>query len=168
MNSGGGGQADSMHPPTGDEQSSADFKSNKLIRAGTLFHIIGVLLSGGALVLGGLSNPGIGFPIAVGVLSLLGVVGTPPSNAPKMVLKTIRGEYFKGGMKQGILIKTLFGIALFYRGIVSGVVGDGGIDTVGLLLGTALFSTAIGTALAAYVLSQRLHSGDQDSLESMS
>lgn len=120
------------------------------------FHIGGVVLSGVALVTGEILNPGVGFPVAVGVLSMLGLVGSPPANAPPIVLRTIRGSVLKGGMKQGILIKSLFGVALFYRGFSTSLSDSGSFDITSLALGAALFSTAIGTAVAAYTLTKRL------------
>lgn len=130
-------------------------------QAGNVFHAIGVLSSGGVFVTDGILVPGVGFPIAVGTLALLGIIGSPPANAPTVVLQTIRGGILTGGMKQGVLIKSLFGVALFIRGMSLTLMGDGAIDVTSLLLGGALFSTALGTAIDASVLSNRIAAREQ-------
>ena len=61
-------------------------------------HSIGVILSIGALVIGGLHNPALGFPIVIAILIALEIPSSPkPTN--KEILAMIYGSIRRGGKR---------------------------------------------------------------------
>jgi hypothetical protein len=114
-------------------------------------HILGVLLSIGALIVGGLDNSRIGFPIAIGILISLSLGSIPVSDRQE-VNNVIKGSLTTGGLKQGALIKGMFSTALLYGGIHPLLFGSGGVSVFELILGIALLLSSIATTLEAKTL----------------
>lgn len=67
-------------------------------------HAIGVVLSIGALLIGGLDNPAIGFPIVVAILISLEVL-PPPEIADREILRIIDGSIRGAGYEEESLSK---------------------------------------------------------------
>jgi len=123
-------------------------------------HGFGVLFSITALVLRGATHPAIGFPIAIGLLTGVGLLSSPPSTETPAVLRVISGGPTSGGKKQGATIKMVFAIALLYAATHPMLFGSGLPVTTDLLLGIALLSSSIGTALEAKAIDNRIDSTD--------
>ncbi|MFC1906573.1 hypothetical protein ACFLW8_00600 [Chloroflexota bacterium] len=81
----------------------------------TWLHSIGFVLAITALVIGGLRNPAIGFPIAISILIALEVPSPKP--ASKELLPMILGSIRRGGMRRGIFIREMFALAVAYLAI---------------------------------------------------
>ncbi len=122
----------------------------------TVLHSIGVVLSIIAVGLRGLGHPAIGFPIAIGILAGLGLLSSPPTTDAPAVLRTISGGPTTGGKKQGATIKLLFAVALLYTALSPALTAFGEPSTTDMLLGVALFSSSIGTALEAKEIDRRI------------
>jgi hypothetical protein len=122
----------------------------------TVLHSIGVVLSIIAVVLRGFGHPAIGFPIAIGILAGFGLLSSPHTTDTPEVLRTISGGPTTGGKKQGATIKHLFAVALLYAALSPALTAFGEPSTTDMLLGFALFSSSIGTALEAKEIDRRL------------
>lgn len=122
----------------------------------TVLHGIGVVLSIIAVSLRGFGHPAIGFPIAIGILAGLGVLSSPPATETPAVLRTISGGPTTGGKKQGATIKLLFAVALLYAALSPALTAVGEPSTTDMLLGVALCSSSIGTALEAKEIDRRI------------
>ncbi len=92
----------------------------------TWLHSLGFILAIAALVIGGLRNPAIGFPIAISILIALEIPSPKP--ASKELLPMILGSIQRGGMRRGIFIREMFTLAVAYLAIsnfASGVMTAG-------------------------------------------
>jgi len=119
-------------------------------------HGAGLLLSLIALVIGGVDNPDIGFPIAIAVVAALGMLSpTPPEQST--LAQLVHGAVTKGGIRQGVFIKLMFAIALLYAGLFPMFVEGGSIGTEALLLGIALGASSLGSELTAISIRRNLH-----------
>lgn len=125
-----------------------------------VLHAVGVLFSVTAVVLRGPAHPAIGFPIAIGLLTGVGLLSSPPATESPTVLRVISGGPTRGGKKQGATIKLMFGFALLYAATHPIVFGSGPPGTTNLLLGFALLSSSIGTALEANAIDTRIANTD--------
>jgi len=81
----------------------------------TWLQSIGFVLAIAALVIGGLHNPAIGFPIAISILIALEVPAPKP--ASKELLPMILGSIRRGGVRRGIFIREMFTMAVAYLAI---------------------------------------------------
>lgn len=123
-------------------------------------HGVGVIFSITALVLRDSGHPAIGFPIAIGLLTGVGLLSSPPATETPAVLRVISGGPTSGGKKQGATIKLMFGIALLYAAMHPTLFGSGQPVTTDLLLSSALLVSSIGTGLEAKAIDDRLESTD--------
>ncbi len=123
-------------------------------------HGFGVLASVTALILRDVTDPAIGFPIAIGLLTGVGLLSSSPSTERPAVLRVISGGPTSGGKKQGATIKLVFAIALLYASTYPTLFGSGPPVPTDLLLGLALLSSSIGTTLEAKAIDNRLESTD--------
>lgn len=112
-----------------------------------LMHSVGVVLGLIALYIRGLGSPAVGFPIAITILSGLGIPSSPKP-ADESVLRIIHGSFVQGGIRQGALIKGMFAVALLYMGAVKYIIAVGGM--VDLLLGTALAISSLANEIEAW------------------
>jgi len=119
-------------------------------------HAFGVVCSVTALVFRGPTHPTIGFPIAIGLLTGVGLLSSPPATETPAVLRVISGGPIRGGKKHGATIKLMFAIALFYAALHPVMFGSGRPVTTDLLLGSALLSSGIGTAIEAKAIDTRI------------
>ncbi len=118
----------------------------------TWLHGTGLILAIAALVIGGLRNPAIGFPIAIAILIALEV--PPPRPASKDILPMILGSIRRGGMKRGIFIRELFALAVAYLAISSFV---SGMTTAGFsnsVLAAALILSSLASEIEAHRMRQ--------------
>lgn len=111
-------------------------------------HGIGVLLSGIALVMGGVGNPDIGFPLAIGIVAGLGMAAPALPEDPA-VRRLIHGGVTKGGIRQGVFIKAMFAMALLYAGSFPLLFSGGSVGTEQIILGAALGLSSVGSELTA-------------------
>lgn len=108
---------------------------------------LGVLFSLSALLLGGLKNPDVGFPVAVAVVTALGAQSSVQPNPPR-ILRIILGGVRAGGVRQGVFIKAMFAVALLYSGTYTWLFTSGA-AVPSLLLGTALGLSSVASELEA-------------------
>ena len=109
----------------------------------TWLHSLGFILAIAALVIGGLHNPAIGFPIAISILIALEIPSPKP--ASKELLPMILGSIKRGGMRRGIFIRELFTLAVAYLAISNFA---SGMTTAGLsssVLATALVLSCVAS-----------------------
>ncbi|MFC1892980.1 hypothetical protein ACFLYR_02935 [Chloroflexota bacterium] len=84
-------------------------------------HILGIVLCLGALGIGGLQNPAIGFPIVITILISLEVFSPKPTNTD--ILRTAYGSIRRGGIRRGIFIREMFAAALTFSAISNFALG---------------------------------------------
>ena len=76
---------------------------------------IGFILAIVALVIGGLRNPAIGFPVAISIVIALEIPSPKP--ASKELFPMILGSIKRGGVRRGIFIREMFTLAVAYLAI---------------------------------------------------
>ena len=113
-------------------------------------HSIGVVLAIGALVIGGLRNPAIGFPIVIGILIALEV--SPPKTTNKEILPMIYGSIRRGGIRRGIFIREMFAGAVTYSAISNFIFGTTTAGFSNVVLAAALIISSIASEIEAYAL----------------
>jgi len=125
-------------------------------------HGIGVICSVAALLSRDLAHPAIGFPIAIGLLTGVGLLSSAPGTGNSAVLRVISGGPVSGGKKHGASIKLMFAIALLYAATHPVLFGAGGPVAADLLLGVALVASGIGTGLEAKAIDNRIERSDTE------
>ena len=118
-------------------------------------HGIGFVLSVVALIVGGLYNPAIGFPIAVAILIALEIPSSPELLS-REILRIIYGSIIRGGMRRGIFIKEMFTFAAIYLAISSFAFD---MVTAGLsnaILGVALVISCAASEIEAKAIKSRI------------
>ncbi len=111
----------------------------------TWLHSLGFILAIAALVIGGLRNPAIGFPIAISILIALEIPSPKP--ASKELLPMILGSIQRGGMRRGIFIREMFTLAVTYLAISNFA---SGMTTAGLsssVLAAALVLSSVASEI---------------------
>ena len=111
----------------------------------TWLHSLGFILAIAALVIGGLRNPAIGFPITISILIALEIPSPKP--ASKELLPMILGSIKRGGMRRGIFIREMFTLAVAYLAISNFA---SGMTTAGLsssVLAAALVLSSIASEI---------------------
>jgi len=111
-------------------------------------HSIGVALSIGALVIGGLHNPAIGFPIVIGVLIALEISSAKPAN--KDILRIIHGSIRRGGIRRGIFIREMFAVAVTYSAISNFASGMTTVGFSNAVLAAALITSSVASEIEAH------------------
>ena len=113
-------------------------------------HGIGVILSIGALAIGGLHNPAIGFPIAIAILIALQIPSPKPTN--KEILSIIYGSIRRGGIRRGIFITEMFTGAVAYLAISNFAFGMATAGFSNALLAAALIISSIASEIDAHAM----------------
>ncbi|MFC1965455.1 hypothetical protein ACFLWI_00675 [Chloroflexota bacterium] len=111
----------------------------------TWLHGLGFILAIAALVIGGLHNPAIGFPIVISILIALEIPSPKP--ASKELLSMILGSIKRGGMRRGIFIREMFTLSVAYLAISNFA---SGMTTAGLsssVLAAALVLSSVASEI---------------------
>ncbi len=111
---------------------------------------IGVVLAIIALVIGGLRNPAIGFPIAIAIMIALEIPSPKPTN--KEILRIICGSIRRGGIRRGIFIREMFAGALIYAAISSFVSGMTTAGFSNAVLAAALIISSIASEIETHAM----------------
>ncbi|MFC2060331.1 hypothetical protein ACFLTZ_04480 [Chloroflexota bacterium] len=114
-------------------------------------HSIGTVLSIGALIIGGLHNPAIGFPIVIAILIALEIPSSPkPTN--KEILRMIYGSIRRGGIRRGIFIREMFAGAVIYSAISNFASGATTASLSNMLLAAALIISSIASEIEVHTI----------------
>jgi len=114
-------------------------------------HGIGVVLSIGALVIGGPHNPALGFPIVIAILIAMEIPSSPkPTN--KEILTMIYGSIRRGGIRRGTFIRELFGGAVTYSAISNFAFGMITVGFSNAVLAAALIISSIASEIEAHAM----------------
>ena len=119
-------------------------------------HAIGAVLAVGALIVGGLRNPAIGFPIVIAILICLEIPSSPP--AGKEILRRVYGSIRGGGIKRGIFIREMFAAAIIYSAISNFVFGMTTAGFSSAVLAAALIISSIAGEIEAHKIRQAVES----------
>ena len=115
----------------------------------TWLHGTGVMLSVGALVIGGLHNPALGFPVVIAILISLEIPSSPKP-ADKGALSMIYGSIRRGGIRRGTFIREMFGVAVTYSAIINFTSGMTIAGFSNALLAAALIISSIASEIEAH------------------
>jgi hypothetical protein len=113
-------------------------------------HSIGTILAIVALVIGGLRNPAIGFPIVIAILIALEISSSKPTN--KEVLRIVYGSIRRGGIRRGIFIREMFAVAVTYSAISNFAFGMTTAGFSNAVLAAALIISSIASEFEAHML----------------
>ena len=111
-------------------------------------HSIGVVLSIAALLIGGLHNPAIGFPIVIGILIALEIPSSPKPTS-KESLQMIYGSIRRGGIRRGVFIREMFAGAVTYSAVSNFTFGTTIAGFSSAVLAAALIISSIASEIEA-------------------
>ncbi len=117
-------------------------------------HSIGTVLSIGALVIGGLHNPVIGFPIVIAILIALEISSPKPTN--KEILQIIYGSIQRGGIRRGIFIREMFAGAVTYLAISNFAFGMTTAGFSNAVLAIALIISSTASEIEAHAMKKAM------------
>ncbi len=120
-------------------------------------HGVGVFLSVAALIIGGLHNPAIGFPLAVIILIAL-EVPAPQSISDRKILRIIYGSIRGGGIRRGIFITEMFTAAVLLLAVRSFHFGMREAGLSNMVLGIGLAISCVASEIGARRLKRGLKS----------
>ena len=113
-------------------------------------HSIGVVLSIGALVIGGPHNPAIGFPIVIAILIALEISSPKPTN--KELLRIIYGSIRRGGIRRGIFIREMFAGAMICSAISNFAFGMTTASFSNAVLAAALIISSMASEIEVHAI----------------
>ena len=109
-------------------------------------HITGVAL--GALFIGGLRNPAIGFPIAMSIMIALEI--SLPKSTSKEAARVTRGSILGGGIRRGIFIREMFAGAMIYSALSNLAFGMPTASLSSALLAAALIISSLASEIEVH------------------
>ena len=119
-------------------------------------HTIGAVLAIGALIVGGIRNPAIGFPIVIAILICLEISSSQPVS--KEVLQRIYGSIQRGGIRRGIFIREMFAVAIMYSAISNFAFGMTTAGFSSAVLAAALIISSVASEIEAHKIRQVVES----------